>query len=100
MLSDKIQSVYQSTHRMCMHKFDMVFELGAHFEASVTYVTFVRSVLAVVLEMRAHAPSCCVRLATQRTLKLLNAYIKTQREKSPDANRAWNILYVFWTIQE
>ena len=70
---------------MCVHELDVVFELGAHLEASITDVTRVRSVLAVVLEMRAHAPPRRVRLATQGTLKLLNTCTKSECQTSTES---------------
>ena len=85
------------THRMRVHELDVVFELGAHLEASVTDVTGVRSVLAVVLEMCAHAPSRRVRLPAQRTLKLLNTCTERECQTSTDVHWVWNMFYVVWS---
>ena len=71
---------------MRVHELHVVFELGAHLEASVTYVTRVWSVLAVVFEMCAHAPPRRVRLPAQWTLKLLNTCTESKCQKSTDVN--------------
>ena len=54
----------------------MILEFRAHFEARVADVALMGPILAVILEVRAHAAARRVRLATQRTLKLLNTCVE------------------------